>query len=368
MKYQFALIAVFICASMQAQVIMNLQLPPTGITVKEQLWNLSLINSGNEDLGVQIEMQMSDASSNQRILTAATREFLMPKGVKQIRQADILPITYNVVHPGYAVDASPTGLLPCGIYNICFTVLSKGVHGNETITDECETVEIEPLSPPSLIMPSDQERVDITRPLFTWAPPAPISTFSRLTYEFSLVEVMPTQNAADAIQRNFPVHFQPRIAFTNFQYPSTLKELDTAKTYAWQIKASNNGQVIANSEVWTFSLAKQSHSNEVLSKETNFTRLRQEQDGAYSQAYGTLYFEYNNQLNDTSVLITITDVTRPGRRTVIHSEDISLYRGINFQQVLLSKQMRLTAKHIYLVQLTNSAREKWFMKFEYANK
>ncbi|MBO9573619.1 MAG: hypothetical protein J7497_15635, partial [Chitinophagaceae bacterium] len=299
-----------ICNSLSySQVVMNLQLPPAGITTKEQLWSISLVNSGSYDLNVTLEMQFTDAANNQRVFTAVTNQITLAKGVKQIRQADIMPVTYNIINSSYNVDANPSGLLPVGVFNVCYTVVSTGGHMQELVSDECETIEVEPLSPPILIYPSDAEQLETSRPLFTWSPPAPINLFSRLNYELTLVEVLPLQSPSDAVQQNIPLYFSPDINFTNLQYPATLKELDTAKIYAWRIKAKNNYQPIANSEVWTFSVL---NKNTTLPKRINYSdyvKPAPQQNASYFVCDGIVNYQYNNIINDSILRVRIYDIT-----------------------------------------------------------
>lgn len=349
-----------------AQVAINLQLPPAGLSVKDQLWNLSLVNSGGQPLLVQLEMQLSDASTNQRVLTAVTREFLLPKGVKQIRSADIMPITYNVVNPSYPVDASPNGLLPVGVFNICFTATAGATHG-ERLSDECETIEVEPLSPPTLMLPADQEVVEYSRPQFSWIPPAPVNLFNRLSYDLVLVEVLPTQSPADAIVQNIPVLLLPNIGFNSVQFPHSVRELDTAKTYAWRIKANNNGLPIANSETWIFKIAKPNSDKNSAVKRYDYTKLSRTEDAAFSSCDGQLYFQYTHNLNDTAVSIKIFDVSKAKKIPVpLDDKQMTVRYGVNFQTLNLDDHAALINQHMYLMELTNASEEKWYLKFRFS--
>lgn len=347
------------------QVVINPQLPPAGLCAKEQLWNLSLMNSGGQSVHVQIEMQLSDVSTNQRILTAFTREFVLPKGIKQIRPSDIGLVTYNVVNSSYPVDASPNGLLPIGVFNVCYSVVSSFKH--ERFGEVCETIEVEPLSPPVLVLPYDQDLLDVSRPQFTWTPPAPINLFNRLSYDLLLVEVLPTQTPSDAIISNIPLLLIPDINFTNLQYPATLNELDTAKTYAWRIKAKNNGMHIANSETWTFKISKNIGVNKNNPKQFQYTKLSRVQDASLTSCDGELYFQYDNEINDTVVTMSIFDVTK-SKRSMLINEAVSVQYGSNFKTVDLRDRPGLLNKHIYLLELVNAKEEKWYIKFQYNKK
>ncbi|WP_315819556.1 hypothetical protein [Paraflavitalea speifideaquila] len=76
----------------------------------------------------------------------------------------MIPITYNPGSAGYAVDPSPEGFLPIGLFNICYTAIRIESDAVDRLGEECETIEIEPVSPPQLMIPMDEEQVTITRP------------------------------------------------------------------------------------------------------------------------------------------------------------------------------------------------------------
>ncbi len=57
-------------------------------------------------------MVMTDAATNQQVLTGTSRIFSIGRGVKQLRPADITPVTYNAANPNYITDSRPDGFLP----------------------------------------------------------------------------------------------------------------------------------------------------------------------------------------------------------------------------------------------------------------
>ena len=350
------------------QVMINLQLPPAGLTMKEQLWNLSLVNSGQRPVNVYLEVQLSDVSGNQRILTGTTREILLPVGVKQIRPADITPVSYNVVNPVYAVDASPNGFLPVGVFTICYTVYTHELHA-ERIADECETIEVEPLSPPSLLFPGDRDSVEQARPQFTWIPPAPMQLFSNLSYELQVVEVMPTQTPTDAIARNIPILLLPDVRQTTAVYPSSAKQLDTARTYAWRIKAKNNSMPIANSDTWIFRLAQPAKEQSPVIPRYDYTKLSGDEGGSFTLSDGQVLFQYLHELNDTSVKVRLWDLAGSKRSVIpLPERTLSVTYGLNFEELDLAGKADLIASHMYLLELSDSRGRKQFMRFQYSKK
>jgi hypothetical protein len=359
-------IALSLATGMQAQVIMNLQLPPMGLTVKPQLWNFSLVNSGAANVNVRVELIITDVSTNQRVLTGTSNLFVLPKGAKQVRLADVMPVTYSIGSPGYSVDPSPDGFLPIGVFNICYSVINMDNDAQEKLSEECETVEIEPVSPPQLVMPADNEPVAETRPLFTWLPPSPFNSNNSLLYDWVLVEVQPMQTAAVAIQQNIPVLAQRNVAVASFQYPLSMPELDTAKLYAWRITAKNNTSPIANSEVWSFRIKKDQDNTPTREAGSYFVRLHKQEDAAYVLCNGLLRFEYTNDINANEVEVKVYDISSASRKPVaLPDEKLPVQPGQNYMQLDLRSSAGMMGKHMYLLELRNAKNERWYLKFEY---
>jgi hypothetical protein len=343
-----------------------MQLPPMGLTIKPQLWNLSLINTSSGSMFVRIEMVMTDVSTNQRVLSGTSTLITLPRGAKQLQQNDVMPITYNAGSPGYSVDPSPNGFLPTGVFNICYSVIQVINDGSSRLSEECETLEIEPISPPQLIIPLDEEQVEVTHPFFAWMPPSPYNTLNSLLYDWILVEVQATQSPADAIQQNVPVLSRQNLSFTSFQYPLSSPELDTSKLYAWRITAKNNMLPIGNSETWSFKVRKFGLDTMPVMSAGYFSKLRREEDASYIICSGVLRYEYLNELNENKVQVTIFDISNTARKQVdLDSTSYPVQFGQNFQQMDLRNNNDMVDKHMYLVELINARREKWYLKFEY---
>jgi hypothetical protein len=351
---------------LQAQVVLNMQLPPMGLTIKPQLWNLSLINTSPASLFVRIEMVMTDVGTNQRVLSGTSKLITLPRGAKQVQLNDVMPITYNAGSPGYSVDPNPNGFLPTGVFNICYSVISVVNDGSERLSEECETLEIEPISPPQLVIPLDEEQVEVTHPFFAWMPPSPYNTLNSLLYDWILVEVQSTQSPADAIQQNIPVLSRQNLSFTSFQYPLSSPELDTSKLYAWRITAKNNMLPVGNSEVWSFKVRKFGLDTMPVISTGYFAKLKREEDAAYTICSGVMRYEYINELNEKGVQLSLTDISIPSRKQVsLDSSHIAVRYGQNFQEIDLRENNDMVDKHMYLLEIVNARKERWFLRFEY---
>jgi len=237
-----------------AQVSFVLQVPPTGVLQKNQLWNMALVYSGNASTSVIIQMMLMDARNGQPVMTAASRPILLTKGTTVIGAKDVAPVEYNYLSSLFNADRDPNGFLPAGDFKACYTVL-QNAHNGVVQAEDCIPVEVQPLSPPQLNSPADTSTVATAYPQFSWLPPTPVNLFSNLNYEMILVEVLPDQGPYEAIQQNMPVYNISHLNDPVNMYPASGKPLDTGKVYAWRVLALNDDQFIAQSEVWTFKLA-----------------------------------------------------------------------------------------------------------------
>jgi hypothetical protein len=349
---------------LQAQVVVTLQLPPLGLTIKPQLWNMSLINTTGASMTVQIAMVMTDAGSGHTVLTATTPTIILPAGARVINANTVAPVTYTA-GAGYTIDANPNGFLPVGVYNICYVVTRWTNDVSDELANDCVTAEVEPISPPQLIQPGDSDRVLVRRPLFTWLPPTPYNSFSNLLYDWVLVEVQPTQSGADAIQQNVPVYLQSNISFTSLQYPLNMPELDTGKVYAWRVTAKNNISPIANSEVWSFTIQRFANDTLHTANKGYYAQLRRAQDASYVISGSNLRFLYVHELNSGSVQVKVTDISRATQQEVsLDSSSLGVKYGTNYMNLDLGNS-GLADKHMYLLTIINDRNEHWFLKFEY---
>jgi hypothetical protein len=356
----------FLLFTTKAQVLINLQLPQAGLQVKSQLWNMSLVNTSNELLNIKIDMTLTDVATGQIVLSGSSRIFNLPAGAKQLQISDLVPIQYNVLNSTYNINNNPNGFLPVGIFNACFSILKRNAETLDKITEDCETIEVEPASPPFLSMPDDGAEIDQSRPMFTWLPPSPANLFNNLKYELKLVEVNNNQNPADAIQNNLALVQQSYISNNTYQCPASLKPLDTAKLYAWQVKALNNMQAISNSEIFTFKVKQQQDA--VINDTDVYVQLKGLVEMPFTVCRGILKYEYVNVYNNAFIQLALTDVTTKANKVIaLPAEQQVLTYGQNFLRLDLSANNNMTNNHIYELMVSGARGEKQAVKFIYKN-
>ncbi|GAA0544975.1 hypothetical protein GCM10009415_28920 [Chitinophaga japonensis] len=337
---------------------MAVQLPPAGVLLKAQLWNIVLVSASNTPQNVRITLRLMDAQTNQAVLTGITRNIILSKGARQLQLGDVMPVQYEYLSA--AIDRSVNGFLPAGNYFACYSLIVEGDKSGNQPGEDCIPFAIEPVSPPLLNSPADQSVLDTRLPQFTWLPPAPVNLFNDLNYEMILTEVHPGQSPQDAVQQNIPVYRAPRLRNIFASYPSGAVALDTAKEYAWTVIARNGSLFAAQTEVWTFRI-KGVHNKTRVSNGA-YVQLKKELDGVVVNS-SSLQCAYRNETGDTTARYELIALESGNR--ILDAGTLSLKRGDNRMDIPLDKIKGLRDGRSYLFRLRNSRNEYWQMKFIY---
>jgi hypothetical protein len=358
--HKLGLIFCLLLASMApagAQVSMTIQAPPVGVLLKNQLWNLLLINSSNATLMVRVNLVLMDEKNNQPVLTATSAPVVLPKGAKQLQAKDLSPIQYAYGDPAYHVDGDPNGLLPAGNFQACYTV--SNAYKGATLAENCLQLNVDPMSPPLLNTPANESKITTFYPKFTWLPPTPLGIFNDLSYDLILVEVLPGQTSGDAIEFNIPLYNGSFLKDLYLNYPSSFTALDTGKLYAWRIVALNGTDPAGLSDVWTFRVTRPI-PNWKAQQPVPFLALQRNLSTSVAFTGDVLKVSYANSAADTTVAYSITCISDAGN-PLVQRGSVSLRYGNNFLEVPLSR--RYSEKKVYLFQLTNRRQETWNIKF-----
>ncbi|MBV8256169.1 MAG: hypothetical protein JO154_26480 [Chitinophaga sp.] len=339
------------------QVTMTPQLPPAGILMKAQLWNMILVSGSQSPVSVQVAVRLMDATTNQPLLTGITKEIVLTRGAKQLQAGDFMPIQYEYL--SNSIDRSANATLPAGSYLVCYSlILSDNKH--QQIGDDCVPFVVEPVSPPVLNMPADGSLLDTRAPQFTWIPPAPLNMFTDLNYDMVITNVRDGQSPQEAIQQNIPVYRGRYLKNIFVNYPTSGTPLDTGVNYAWTITARNGALFAAQAEVWTFKI--KGIDKKVIDNNSAFVQLRRELDAAVVTVKGSVNVVYVNEAGDNS---TRYEIISSENNTQVYNNTISLERGENRINLPLQR-VGLRSGASYLLRLRNSRNETWQLRFIYS--
>ncbi len=347
----------------RAQVSLQATVPTVGLIQKNQLWNLTLINSSNRNFDCRLQLAIRDRSTGQEVITATTGQFILAAGAKQLNANLLAPIQYNYLNAfaGNQLQA----LLPVGTYIACYTLTADNIKENN-LAEECVQFDAEPLSPPMLSFPADSTQLENVPGQFTWLPPMPAAMFDRLRYDIIVAEVKEGQKAAEAIEANLPQHAQGNLLANQFSYTANLPKLETDKWYAWQIIAKDNHTYAAKSEVWVF-MVKPNHIAEIV-KRAPYIKLTETPGTVTILHQGALKLEYHNFSTDSIATIWVYEAqNRQQYERSAKRMELTLAQGQNYLQYDLSKKMRLNEETIYEVMLQGRNGQRFYMKFKPQN-
>ena len=305
----------------------------------------STANSENIYVGITI----TTVSDNRQVLKALSAPILLSRGVKQVSQADLSPIQYTFSSSSFLSLQDPAGFLPAGAYRVCI-ILYKSVEGLEAIAEDCIPLEVQPLSPPQLIIPADSSIINTSYPHFSWIPPTPQQMFTNLRYDLIVVEIFQGQSAYDAIKKNTPVYSVTGTQHPIDIYPQSNKSLDTGKVYAWKVVSKNDLAPVSESDVWTF-IYKRSDSS--LSKQLGGTYLLMKKNAepsgvnVCSKNEKILKIKYNSY--DTAHKQDVLLIDQKGK--IVSKVTFAIEYGENF--ISFGSLKDLQEKQVYKVQLTD---------------
>ena len=337
-----ALALLLACPTIAAQAQYNIvPLAVSPIYLKSQLWAVSISNTGTP-IEARIQLDMQDLETRQSVLTAATAAFRVPKGVTMVPLNSLEPIVYSYNSP-VVVDRTPNGPLPIGRYQVCYQLLITSGETQGLIAEDCDEVAVEPLSPPLLTSPEDDSVVKVAQPNFTWVPPTPVTMFNDLTYDVIISEVNEGQSLTDAIQKNLPVQQAQGLTTPFLTYPLTGPQLDTGKTYAWQVIARNQQTFAAKSEVWSFRTQAKSLGN--MNSSSVYIVMGGRINGPGVSDAVALHIKYVSYASSYSTTVTVRDE----QSKVVLTAAVRIRQGDNYLDIPL--EGRLASKQRYSAQL-----------------
>jgi hypothetical protein len=172
------------------------------------------------------------------------------------------------------------------------------------------------------------------------------------------------QTATDAMEQNAPFFHKSFIQGNSFAYPATAPVLQKDKHYAWRITAKNGASSVGKTDVWEFVMVEL--KNSIVSNEAvfSYTKLSNTEQTAFTIASGKLFFDYTNELNDTSWQISFHELgVKDAVDCKVNMDSIPLTAGQNAITLDLNKDTRLQNEHIYQLQCVNSKGEMWRLRF-----
>jgi hypothetical protein len=348
-------IIMFTALYLPAQVYIQTTIPAVGLLQKNQLWNLVLVNGTTGPVEGKLTLVLRNRQSGTELMTASTSRFTVPKGSLSVNANSLNPIQYNYL--GMDPNTGLNGLLPVGAYTACYSFSKIDGERVEQLTEECAPFDVEPLSPPMLIYPSDSAELEAAPAQFTWTPPTPAGMMKRLRYDVLITEILPNQKPAEAIQQNTPFYNSADISNNFITYPAALPAFEKEKWYSWQVVARDDKNYAAKTETWVFKIKKE---NGIPKKTDVFPYLKMRSDAPETgiAPNGILKLSCFNRTADTAARVLIYDLSAPQSANEPAMFLVDMKPGENQLILKLERKMNVSETHTYKAEITYSSGEK----------
>lgn len=248
---------------------------------------------------------------------------------------------------------------PVGDFELCLEVHAAA--DGHLLAESCETITVHPMTPPYLVYPFDGEKIETPMPMLSWTPPAPIKPGTQLSYTIRLAEVPTGMSPEAALRQRQPLFLQENVMMASMAYPVFAPELAQGKQYVWQVEAFVEGQSIGRSEVWDFTLAKQT-PKAATEIPTYFVELKRQPEASIYRANEQICFKFMARYAEDLPRFEIHNDDQ--KRIDVRSTQLTPL-GSGLFILKLPPQGGLKAGSYYTLQVFDAKDRAYVLKFQY---
>lgn len=281
------------------------------------------------------------------VVTIDIPQFQLMPGVNTATPAAVYQATVNFSTNKLATIIRQSGYFPTGDYEYCFQLYEGTDHSSPLLAEQCFNYELEPFSNMQLIQPYDEDAICDKRPSFNWQPLIP--AVNGVEYRLLLVEVKDRQQPVEALRMNLAIINQRQIPMPMLLYPSIASELVEGKQYAWQVSAFQHELLLAQSEIWSFTVGCERDSTKLPAEA--FRNLEDLTRGNFYIARGQVLFSIQNTYAATDLVYAIRCLTKP-EQTVKKLPVVHVVKGYNQIIIDLSDNSSFKDGYYYIMDVT----------------
>jgi hypothetical protein len=267
--------------------------------------------------------------------------------------------------------------LPPGRYEVCvsfkYNTINVETSKNDLETRSCNNYQSQFRVPLVLNFPSANNTIEETQPTFGWTPT--LNVMSDVRYTLKLVEIIDGQDANAALTTNAVILNIDNIESNVVSFPNTITPLVDGNSYAWQVFAFKDRQVLALSEPITFKVKRKENNisnNSYIKLQPNLTgsciNLNSEVLSVqFEERYSTGDFKCKiydskgktivvNMKNDPDTLVKRLGKTSNDFSPMMTKHGLNKY-SINIKESNLQPGL-------YVLEAINIKEEKFYLKFK----
>lgn len=344
----FALSISVICRS---QFTVNLPETPAEVFQLTSLWNTVLINSGPP---IKCKVTFTLKSRTNFEVVVNTR-------VIEIKTGVIALAKYS--NEAEVIFKSSGGVtkIPFGEYDLCCSVVD--ISGEELGYD-CIEQKVDPVSPPQLLSPSDEDEIYTLNPMLIWLPPAPAEGM-KIDYKLEMVEISAGQSKVEAVERNTRIYENTFTNSLSTLYPYNAPLLKHGAVYAWRVSANYQEFNLGVTEVWSFKIAEQTKDSIEEKKAFTYPALGRTAKGEYYVFDKAILFSFPNSTKEDSFTIRIL-----AKDYALEDRELrkAFQKDSKYKYSIKAKGLkRLSTDEYYTLEAEDTAGKKYYLKFKLIN-
>jgi hypothetical protein len=357
--YRFLLTGLLLCAlvPLKAQITFAFMPEIQGRTL-ENIYKVRMGNPGGRQT-VNLVINVTEARSG-AVVTIRTNAFELLPGMNTVPPGSVYNAGTAFGSSKLATVVKQSGFFPEGDYDYCFQLYEGNSHNSSLLDEQCFSYNLQPFSAMQLIQPYDGDKLCDKRPTFSWQPLIP--AINGVMYRLLLVEVKEDQQRAEALRMNLAIINQRQIPLPILLYPSLANQLEEGKKYAWQVSAYKNDLLLAESEMWDFTVECEKPPVDAVPEA--FRSLEDLTKGNFYIARGQLLFAFNNTYAEAKLQYSIQCLTKPDQQ-IKKLPQVKIGRGMNQVVIDLSGKSGFVDGYFYIMDVKLPSGEQKQLRFIY---
>jgi len=343
--------------SLRAQITFSFMPEIQGRTL-ENIYKVRIANGGGRQT-VNLQINVTEAKSGM-VVTLRTAPFELMPGMNTVPAGAAYNASVAFGTGKIATVISQSGFFPEGDYDYCFQLFEGAGHNGGLLEEQCFSYDLQPFSALQLIQPYEHDTICDTRPALSWQPLIPAITGTM--YRLLLVEVKAGQPRAEALRMNLAVINQRQIPLPILLYPSLANPLEEGKTYAWQVAAYKNELLLAESEMWSFTVGCEKAPTAPMPEA--FRTLEDLAKGNFYIARGQILFAFNNTYAENDLQYSIQCLTKSDQQ-LKKLPAVKVIRGMNHVVIDLSGKSGFVDGYFYIMDVKLPSGEEKQLRFIY---
>ena len=248
-----------------------------------------------------------------------------------------------------------------GEYEYCYELTLLNSRESNDFFENCFDYTLQVMTPLLLVDPYDKETTCNRRPNLLWQPVLPMQP--AMTYTVIVAEEAPGQSKTEAINFNKALIFQSGIAGNGLIYPPQAPDLDSNRTFAWQVWGIEDNTIVTKSEIWEFTVSCSGDSTST--SKDSYRELVENVDASSYLAKGMLHFSYYNSYGPYNLNYSIVDLSKQNK-VVKNLPLLVVIHGYNKYDIDLSELSNMNEGDQYLLRVKTTDGKTLQLKFVYS--